>query len=332
MRLFFWKKQAPKLRPVNLPGECGTVCIPEPFTAELENDQTLLAYPAGSKAICLRFSAVSFAGTGATENEAAEVIRKKAADEGAAYRESNGKGITWDEGESDEDGQRVVLKHWGVGTKTTIVIITATIPKAEINSRTVNETLQVIPHVIDSIEITKTHMVAEAEGRQVPLTQQTAAAMPQTIREFANEDQEWLRTNRELARDFGLKYGSGGEQDPEELDRIFYRWHLESDDREEGEIVANALGSAFGDYLVGRFGFRWVVVADEFGIEFAVQHQLGDTMAFPRASVQKRLDEPDPDVFKNLNAAIAYRLQEAEKEAGQGGPARFAPGNRNNPS
>jgi hypothetical protein len=135
----------------------------------------------------------------------------------------------------------------------------------------------------------------------------------QSVRDFAGE--ELASGSLESARALGVKYGDGGEQTPAELDRIFWRWRQDTDDKPGGEELANALGAAFGEFLIERHGFRWALVTDEFGTEYTVRHSPGETMAFPRSSVEKRLDVDDPEIFQNLTAAIVHRLREAEEES-----------------
>jgi hypothetical protein len=84
--------------------------------------------------------------------------------------------------------------------------------------------------------------------------------------------------------------------------------------REEGsketeEVVADALGAAFGDFLAENHGFRWVAVTDQYGTEYAVRHEIGDTTAFPRASVQKRIERRDTDFFRGITLTILDQLR-----------------------
>src|SRR5690606_35243220 len=103
--------------------------------------------------------------------------------------------------------------------------------------------------------------------------------------------------NASVAQELSLAYGSGSLLDPEELDRVFSRWTLEEGEKEPPHVVANALGAAFGEYLVERHGFSWAVVTDAYGTEFAVTHPLGKTTAFPRASVEKRIENGQTEFF-----------------------------------
>jgi hypothetical protein len=114
------------------------------------------------------------------------------------------------------------------------------------------------------------------------------------------------------ARALGLNYGSGGELGPEELDRVFSRWMHEHGEKEQNAHIADALGAAFGAFLVQHHGFEWVVVTDEYGTEYAVKHQVKDAIAFPRASVEKRIEDNEPEFFQNVYLLILNTLKNAD--------------------
>lgn len=77
-------------------------------------------------------------------------------------------------------------------------------------------------------------------------------------------------------------------------------------------MIANSLGAAFGNYLVRSHGFRWGVIIDEQGEEYAVKHLLGNTVAYPVASVEKRIARREPDFFQSVYALIIDQLRRAE--------------------
>ena len=107
-----------------------------------------------------------------------------------------------------------------------------------------------------------------------------------------------------MAASLGLKYGSGGDLTPDELDLVFSRWTFDDDDKESSDSVADALGVAFGDYLVENHEFRWVIVTDEYGTANAVRHRDSEVMTFPTSSVAKRIEDNEPECFKILLAML----------------------------
>jgi len=73
--------------------------------------------------------------------------------------------------------------------------------------------------------------------------------------------------------------------------------------------VANALGAAFGTWLVDRHDFQWAVLTDASGTEYVVKHKVGETTAYPRASVQKRIESKQPEFFHNMYLIILDQLR-----------------------
>jgi hypothetical protein len=313
----FWskKKRDCGLRTWDLPGEIGTVSLPADFLVEMEDDSTLLAYVKDEDVVTLRFSTISFQKKGSTEEDAARpYLKKRAAGDGLHYEEVEDKGVVSYEQRSEQDGVPLVIRYWEIASRNTIAILSATILADRIGDPVVKSTLEVIPAIVASIKITAIHKTLVGEDREVPVVEHVVEPQEQSIRPFADEEKGWLTANLEYAKLMGIKYGSGGKQAPEELDAIFARWMQEDDDKESGDTVANALGAAFGDYLVDQHGFCWVVVTDEYGTEYAVRHNIGQTMAFPRASVQKRIEDSISEVFQNLYLMITTHLRECESQ------------------
>lgn len=313
MAFWFKKKHDRKLESWKLMGDVGTVSLPGDFIVEEEDDSTLLAYPKGEETISLRFSSISFQTEGGTDEDAARRhLKERASEDGLQYKTVDNKGVISFDEHSEQDGVPLIVRYWEIGSKNTIVILSATILETKVGNRVVQSTLEMIPAIIATVKITAIHKTLVAEDREVPVVENIVEPTEQSIRLFAHEEQRWLAENLEHARMLGVKYGSGGQHTPEELDAIFARWMQDEDDKESGNAVANALGAAFGDYLVEQHGFCWVVVTDEYGTEVAVRHNIGETMAFPRASVQKRIEDNDHEVFQNLHVMIVAHLRECE--------------------
>jgi hypothetical protein len=151
-----------------------------------------------------------------------------------------------------------------------------------------------------------------AGDNEIEVTDHAVEPTPQETRAFGATEEAWLNRGNEYSRALSIKYGSGGELDPEELDRIFSRWMAESGEKEADDVISNALGAAFGDYLVANYGFQWVILTDEYGTEYAVRHGLGQTTAFPKASVQKRIEDGQTEFFQNVYLIIVDQLRRGE--------------------
>ncbi len=99
------------------------------------------------------------------------------------------------------------------------------------------------------------------------------------------------------------------------MDTIFARWLNDEDPKEEPDVVANALGAAFGEWFVERLGFQWMVITDQYGSEYAVRHKLEENTAFPRASVEKRIKSRETEFFDSIYLIVLQNLKAAEARA-----------------
>ena len=308
------KDRISQFRSVALPGEVGHVSVPVDFIVEMEDDSTLKAYPRGEETITLRFSSISVVRKGPDERAGAAFVQRSANDHGHSYTEIADKGVASYEEDSEQDGVPLVVSFWEVGCKNTVVIVSATTPKKQRQHRTVRATLEAMPGILRSLEVTKIHKVIESDAGEVECTIETADPIPQSVRPFGQDEEDWLAASLHHAAALGVKYGSGGELAPEELDRVFSRWMSEEGEKEPNDLVANALGAAFGAYLVEHRGFRWIFLIDKWGSEYAVRHPLGETTAFPRASVEKRIEAGQPECFQHLYLAILEQLERSEAD------------------
>lgn len=318
MPFWFGKKHNSglKFRTVVLPGNVGTVSLPTSYGAELENEETLLAAPDDSNVIVLRFSCISITSRDGGDADVESVVRDKAREKGLDYRRYGAHGVSTYQQESEEDGVPLVVRFWELGSKGTVVILSATIDRDSQRSSVVRKTLDAIPGILESVTITKSHRVVRSGDDEVEVTEQVVEPAPQEIRPFAAAEAAWLRDGLAQARALSLKYGSGGELDPPELDRIFSRWLNDEEEKEPDDEMANALGAAFGNYFVEQHGFRWIVVTDEYGTEVAVRHARGETTGFPRASVAKRIEDRQPEFFQNLSIVLIDHVANSDSPPG----------------
>jgi hypothetical protein len=72
----------------------------------------------------------------------------------------------------------------------------------------------------------------------------------------------------------------------DDLDAVWAAWLATDPPPAEANGVVHAVGLAFGQLLVDELGMHWVVVAEEDGIEAAVQDRPGsETLLFPASFV-----------------------------------------------
>jgi hypothetical protein len=318
MGFLFWRKRPmPEFRRLSLPGNIGTVALPSTFDVQMEDESILLAYPKGEQAINLRFSSISFAKKDSAEASAKSFLRAKAKDAGLALDESADRCILSHDMRSTESGVPLIVRFWEIGEKNTVAIISASIVESQEQSKAVRAVLEVMPHIVNSLTITKTYKVVEIEGEMIEGMVTTTDPLPEHLRQFESEELDWLRVSLAAAAQLSIKYGSGGELTPEGLEEVFSRWMFDEDEKEDDSTVANALGAAFGEYFVEHLGFRWIVLTNQFGTDYAVRHHLGETTAYPRASVQKRIESRETGFFRSIHLMLVDRLKEWETDTAE---------------
>jgi hypothetical protein len=130
------------------------------------------------------------------------------------------------------------------------------------------------------------------------------AARPPNAAEIA-----WLAK----ANDVGLKvmdfYANTSEVTPNNLDVAFRSWKSDrSSRRAPDRVIAEGLGTVFGNFVVKHKQADWAVVTDSFGTELAVRSPTGKEL-YPISAVWKRIDPKDGDInfFEPIWTLIAEK-------------------------
>ena len=111
----------------------------------------------------------------------------------------------------------------------------------------------------------------------------------QSIEPLNDAELGWIAENLASARSL-LGISGDVPLDPALLDRALAIWHQRSgQSRLQPNDVANALGIAFGQYLVDDLSMQWAVVADAHGTELAVHSSPSAILVFPMVAVAKRI-------------------------------------------
>jgi hypothetical protein len=121
--------------------------------------------------------------------------------------------------------------------------------------------------------------------------------MKQTLAPLTAEEEALLQTQLDGAKKFVDAFSPDDAAEPLSvgaLDRAFAEW-LSAGATDPSQITAaiNAVGAAFGQFLIQGLGLRWVMVSDANGTEAAV-HGLpgkGDVLIFPQSLVAKRYEK-----------------------------------------
>lgn len=120
-------------------------------------------------------------------------------------------------------------------------------------------------------------------------------SMPeQRIEPLNDAEQRWVTAELGNARtlvDTLSPEDAGAKLTPEVLDRAFKAARASAgENADAANAIINAVGMAFGQYLVDQLGFKWVAVFDKDGSEIAVVALPGkaDMLVFPPTLVAKR--------------------------------------------
>lgn len=84
-----------------------------------------------------------------------------------------------------------------------------------------------------------------------------------------------------------------------------------------------AVGAAFGEALAERAGLKWVMVFDEYGLDFGLQKPMTSLVCFPLSMIQKRVEQGEKPDLIHLVAETAKLIDSTE--AGPEPNADFEP-------
>jgi len=142
-------------------------------------------------------------------------------------------------------------------------------------------------------------------------------AVKQTIEPLNEDEIAWVAQNLKLAKTIVGTHIPGAQAtlEPRSLDNAFLGWS----EKDQGETVdantlVNALGIAFGQYLVDRLGMRWVVVSDEAGTDLAVHGSPGDILIFPTSAVAKRVASGEGPFFEELSRRMSADVERLRRQ------------------
>lgn len=133
-----------------------------------------------------------------------------------------------------------------------------------------------------------------------------------------NEDElAWIAENIKAARSIVATYAMAqGPLEPHSLDEAISAWSRDPrEERVEPNALVNALGIAFGQYLVEKLGMRWAVVSDEHGTDIAVHGIPGDILVFPTAAVAKRVESGETAFFEDLYSQMSMDIGRIRRQA-----------------
>ena len=127
-------------------------------------------------------------------------------------------------------------------------------------------------------------------------------------------EESWLNTQLAAAAELAAIHcpdGANVPLSPAVLDRVWAAW-VASAPTEPAVINAgiNAVGIAFGSYLVQNSGFSWVIASDEWGTDLAVLALPGtaDVLVYPANFVAKRWERRETGFLQPAFQDITHQV------------------------
>lgn len=140
------------------------------------------------------------------------------------------------------------------------------------------------------------------------------------IEPLNDAEQRWVATELDDARrlvDALSPADAGAALTPEVLDRAFKAARASAgQDADAANAIINAVGMAFGQYLVEQLGLKWVAVFDDDGSEIAVVGLPGqaDMLIFPPNLVAKRWVDGTTDFLGYVYKGIEEDFRKFEAD------------------
>lgn len=114
-----------------------------------------------------------------------------------------------------------------------------------------------------------------------------AAPLPR-LHAISDPEREWIRAHVELVTHAGT--------DPTDLaqiravyERSIATWRrINPPERDDPNVMINAIGMTFGQHLIGRVPLEWMIAEDDDVTELALYERRHDTLVYPANLVAKR--------------------------------------------
>lgn len=100
------------------------------------------------------------------------------------------------------------------------------------------------------------------------------------------------------------------------LDRAYPAWLASGpSDGHQINAIINAVGIAFGRFLVDEIGFKWVIATDQYGSDLAIYALPGngDVLVYPANFVAKRWERRETNFLERAYEQIASRVEDLKR-------------------
>lgn len=148
----------------------------------------------------------------------------------------------------------------------------------------------------------------------VSMTSTKIAPSPQEVVILKSEKLEQILALDRAAIQFLSAYAPGAAPSLKAYDEAFRLWQRDHANRFSVDDVVARLGAYLGSRLVTDFDMEWIQVTDEYGTDLAVRARKYEVIAFPFASVAKRIQNKQYDFMAGVYYAVQDTIASEPKE------------------
>ncbi|MGK2862554.1 MAG: DUF3806 domain-containing protein [Chitinophagaceae bacterium] len=161
------------------------------------------------------------------------------------------------------------------------------------------------------------HDSANVDGDTIYFKTATSANTPQDFINLDNSQKLFIKHSLKSADTLIKKYLPNFSIDnltPKVLDTIIDKWNLDSTkfSCSENDLI-NAIGTAFGFYLVKTYNMKWTMVTDEYGSDYATTISDIKLTNFPLNSVAKAIDQKREGSLQTISLMTKGQIEELKK-------------------
>ncbi len=132
--------------------------------------------------------------------------------------------------------------------------------------------------------------------------------MEQDIQQLSPEERNDVESWVELGMDIMADYGIDSQRSVyENLDDVFEAWLNDQGEKPTQDAIILGLGAVFGDRLASKHETDWLLITDDYGMDFALT--INGYQIYPMDFVAKRVnvdegEEQELGFFSGLSAVI----------------------------
>ena len=169
------------------------------------------------------------------------------------------------------------------------------------------DTKQTVKKEASSIKVETNEGTVVAHGRVVKKFQQTIVPVNKTkLKQFYI----WEKKSTEFLKSYP---STGSKSLLKQYDKAFELWQKSTKKLYSKQDVTCILGAYLGQRMVDDLAMEWVMVTDQYGEDYAVQHKKFKFVAFPFSTVLKRIDKNEYHFMHSIYYIIKHRLELKEK-------------------